>query len=197
MKKVLGLLLALAILAPASPALAQGFEIFGSYWNTTDFDDTFGGGVGLGIPFGEAGLGLKLRATYYQELTDEPFEGLFDDDEPFFEDESLELLPVDVGLSYSFARGETFSPSIAAGASYFFIDTTREGIDVDDELGYFVSLGTQIGNREGVNFFVEGLYRSTEATFQRQRRRNNVDLVEEVALDLDGFAVNAGLAWRW
>lgn len=199
MKKVLGLVLVLAILAPASPALAQGFEIFGSYWNTSDVDETFGGGVGLGIPFGESGLGLKLRGTYYQELTDEPLDNLFDDDEPFFEEESLEVLPVDVGLSYSFARGETFSPTIAAGASYFFIDTTREGFDVDDETGYFVSLGTTIGNREGVNFFVEGLYRSTEATFRRNRLEgdDDTDLDEDVAIDLDGFAVNAGIAWRW
>jgi hypothetical protein len=199
MKKIFGFILVLAVLASASPALAQGFEVFGSYWDTSDVEDTFGGGVALGIPFGESGFGLKLRGTYYQELTDEPLDNLFDDDEAFFQEESLEVLPVDVGLSYTFARGEVFSPTIAAGASYFFIDTTREGFDVDDETGYFVSLGTQIGQREGVNFFVEGLYRSTESTFRRNRLDGDdeTDLDEEVAIDLDGFAVNAGIAWRW
>jgi Outer membrane protein beta-barrel domain len=199
MKKVFGALVVSAILASASPVLAQGFNLYGSYWNTTDVDDAFGGGIGVGIPFGESGLGLKLAATYYQELTDDPADALFDDDEGVFEDESLEVLPVDVGLTYNFAPHGMWSPWISGGGSYFFIDTTREGIDVDDEAGFFVSLGTQIGNRDGVNFFAEALYRSTEATLRRNRLDgdDDTDVADEVAIDLDGVAVNAGISWRW
>lgn len=200
MKKLFAPLALLMIcLICASPAMATGFEVFGSYWNTSDVDDTFGGGVALGIPLGETGLGLKFRGTYYQELTDEPFDNLFDDDEPFFEDESLEILPIDAGLSYSFGRGETFNPWIEAGVTYFLLDTTREGFEVDDETGFHVAVGSAFGNPDGVNFFVEGLYRSTEATFVRRERRGNddIDLEDEVNIDLDGIAVNAGIVWRW
>lgn len=200
MKKALGVLI--LILVVASPAaMAQQFELFGSYWDTADVDETFGGGIGVGFPFGETGLGLHLKGTYYQELTDEPLDNLFDDDddEDFFAEESLEVLPFDVGLHYEFAPHGAFSPWIGGGFSYFLIDTTREGIEVDDETGFHVSVGSRIGNREGANFFVEGIYRSTEATLNREERPgdDDIDLEDEVAIDLDGIAINAGLLWRF
>lgn len=200
MKKALGVLL--LILVCASPAaMASGFSVFGSYWDTSDVEETFGGGIGLGIPFGETGLGLHARATYYQELTDEPLDNLFDedDDEDFFAEDSLEVLPVDVGLTYEFAPRGAFSPWVGAGASYFLIDTTREGVDVDDETGFHVSLGSRFGASEGTNFFAEAIYRSTEATLIRRERPgdDDIDLEDEVAIDLDGIAINAGIVWRF
>lgn len=181
----------------AAPASAQ-LKVFGSYWNTTDVDETFGGGVGFAVPFGESGLGLHFRGTYYQELTDEPLENLFEDDnQGFFAEESLEVLPFDVGLHYNFAPRGAFSPYIGAGATYFLIDTTREGVDVDDETGFHAEVGSQFGDPDGVNFFAEAVYRSTEATLVRERRQNNIDLRDEVAIDLDGVAVNAGIVWRF
>jgi hypothetical protein len=194
MKRVLVILAIIAL--GALPATATDFKLYGSYWNTSDVDDTFGGGIGLGIPFGESGFGLHAAATYYQELSDEPLDNLFDDDEGFFEDESLEVLPIDVGLHYNFAPRGAFSPWIGAGASYFLIDTTREGIDVDDETGFHVSVGSNFGDPEGANFFAEAIYRSTEATLNRQRD-DDIDIRDEVAIDLDGVAVNAGISWRW
>lgn len=193
------LALLMICLVCASPAMATGFELFGSYWNTSDVDDTFGGGIALGIPLGETGLGLKFRGTYYQELTDEPFDNLFDDDEPFFEEESLEVAPIEAGLSYNFGRSETVNPWVEAGFTYFLLDTTREGFDVDDETGFHVAVGSAFGNPDGVNFFAEALYRSTEATIVRRERRgdDDIDLRDEVNIDLDGFAVNAGVVWRW
>ena len=45
MKRILGVLAILAALAVfATPAEAQ-FKIYGSYWNTSDVDDTFGPAV--------------------------------------------------------------------------------------------------------------------------------------------------------
>lgn len=200
MKKAAVGVLFLALVCASPAAMAQQFDLFGSYWNTSDVDDTFGGGIGLGFPFGETGLGLHAKATYYQELTDEPLENLFeDDDQGFFAEESLEILPVDVGLHYEFAPRGSFSPWVGGGVSYFMIDTTREGIDVDDETGFHVSVGSRIGQREGANFFVEGIYRSTEATLNRERQPgdDDIDLEDEVAIDLDGIAINAGLQWRF
>lgn len=201
MKKAVGVLFLILACATSPAAMASGFELFGSYWETSDVDETFGGGIGVGIPFGETGLGLHARATYYQELTDEPLEGLFDpdEDEDFFAEESLEVLPIDVGLRYEFAPRGAFSPWIGAGGSYFLIDTTREGVDVDDETGFHVSLGSRFGDSEGTNFFAEALYRSTEATLIRRERPgdDDIDLEDEVAIDLDGVAINAGIVWRF
>ena len=200
MKKALGVLL-MVLICSTPAAMASGFELFGSYWDTSDVDETFGGGIGFGIPFGETGLGLHLAATYYQELTDEPLDNLFDDedDEDFFAEDSLEVLPVDVGLRYEFAPRGSVSPWVGAGASYFLIDSTRDGIDVDDETGFHVSLGSRFGASDGTNFFAEAVYRSTEATLVRREQPGNddIDLEDGVAIDLDGIAINAGVVWRF
>ena len=196
MKKAL-IVLALSVVCAAPAAMAQQFELYGSYWDTSDLDETFGGGVGFGFPFGESGLGLHVNGTYYQELSDDPVDNLFDDDEGVFEDESVEVLPIDVGLRYEFDTAGAFSPWIGGGFSYFMIDTTFEGVDVNDETGFHVSLGSRFGASESTNFFVEGVYRSTEATLVRNRRDNDIDVRDEVAIDLDGIAVNAGVMWRF
>lgn len=196
MKKVLATTTFILLCATA-PAAAANFQLYGSWYDTSDVEDTFGGGLAFGVPLGATPLQLTLRGTYYQELTDQPLDNLFDDDEPFFEDESLEVIPIEATLQYNFAEGAMFSPWIGAGASYFLLDSTRGGIDVDDETGWHVSVGSRMGQREGVNFFVEGLYRSTEATVRREDDIDNIDLDEEVDIDLDGISVNAGLLWRW
>jgi hypothetical protein len=190
------MLAALAVFAV--PAEAQ-FKIYGSYWSPGDLDEVGGGGIGFGIPFGESGLSLDLAATYYQELSDEPLRNAFDDDEGVFQDEGLEVLPVDVGLHYNFAPRGMFSPWIGAGGTYFLIDTTRNNFEIDDETGFHVSAGTQIGQRDGVNFFAEAIYRSTESTLRRSEDDfpDPSDSVDEVDIDLDGVAVNAGISWRF
>jgi hypothetical protein len=198
-KRILGVLAVVALFGVFStPAEAQ-FKIYGSYWNTSDVDETFGGGIGFGIPFGESGFSLDLAGTYYQELDDNPVENLFDDDEGVFQEEGLEIIPFDVGIHYNFAQNGTFSPWIGAGATYFLIDTTRNGIEVDDETGFHVSVGSRFGQRDGVNFFAEAIYRSTEATLRRSEDDfpDPSDAVDEVAIDLDGIAVNAGLLWSF
>jgi hypothetical protein len=183
--------------AASTPAQAAGFEVFGSYWNTSDIDDTFGGGLSFAVPLGSSGLDLQFRGTYYQELTDEPVGNLFDDDEGFFEEESLEVLPVDVGLRYNFSESGVFNPWIGGGGSYMFLDSTREGVDVDDETGFWVAVGSRFGDRNGTRFFAEALYRSTEATVRRDLPNDDDDIDDDVDIDLDGVAVNAGLIFSW
>jgi hypothetical protein len=199
MKRILGVLAILAALAVfATPAEAQ-FKIYGSYWDTTDVGNTFGGGLGVDIPFGESGLALALAGTYYQELEDEPIGNLFDDDEGVFEEEGLEVVPFDVGLHYNFQPRGNFSPWIGAGGTYFLIDTTENQFEVDDETGWHVSAGSFFGDPEGTSFFAEAIYRSTESTLRRAEDDipDPSDAVDEVAIDLDGFAINAGIAWRF
>jgi hypothetical protein len=195
MRKVLGIMAVLCVFA--STAGASDFKLYGSYWDTADVDNTFGGGLGFSIPLGASPLAISLAGTYYKELSDEPVSNLFDEDEGFFKEDSLEVLPVDLGLQFNFPSNGPVSAWIEGGGTFFFIDTTREGIDVDDETGWHASVGSRFGQPDGANFFIEGLYRSTEATLVRNRRVDDVDLRDEVAIDLDGFAVNAGILWHW
>lgn len=194
MRKTLGITLVLCLWA--SLAGATDFKLYGSYWSTTDVDDAFGGGIGISFPLGSSPLALSFAGTYYQELTDEPVSNLFDNDEGVFQEEGLEVLPVDAGLRFNFQQDGPFNVWLEGGVSYFFIDTTRSGLDVDDETGWHASVGSRFGSREGANFFAEALYRSTEATVRRADR-DDVVVDEDVAIDLDGFAVNAGILWTF
>ncbi len=200
MKRTLGVLAILTALAVfATPAEAQ-FKIYGSYWNTDDVGDTFGGGLGFDIPFGESGLSLSLAGTYYQELSDEPIGNLFDPDEGVFKKESLEVVPFDVGLHYNFQPHGNFSPWIGAGGTYFLLDTTSNQFEVEDETGWHASAGATFGQPGRTNFFAEAIYRSTESTLRRTSESDfpdPSDLADEVDIDLDGLAVNAGLVWRF
>ena len=194
MKKALGITLVLCLWASMSGA--TDFKLYGSFWNTTDVDDAFGGGIGVSIPLGASPLALSFAGTYYQELSDEPVSNLFDDDEGAFQEEGLEVLPVDAGLQLNLQQRGPFNLWIGGGVSYFFIDTTRAGLDVDDETGWHASIGSRFGSREGANFFAEALYRSTEATVRRADR-DDVEVDEDVAIDLDGLSVNAGVLWTF
>lgn len=200
MKRFLTTFGALAlVLVCASPAAAQEFKIFGSYWNTTDLDDTFGGGLSLGFPLGASPLSFHIRGTYYEELGTDPLDAAFDDDEGVFQDEGLEILPIEAGLDYTFPSNGPVALSIGAGGTYFLLDSTLSGVDIDDELGWHASVGARFGDREGANFFAEAIYRTTEATldFQEEPGIDDPDVQDQVNIDLDGFAVNAGLLWRF
>jgi hypothetical protein len=194
MKRVLSI--AAVVFIGATAAHAVDFKLYGSYWNTTDVDDTFGGGIGVSIPLGATPLSLSLAGTYYQELSDDPVSNLFDDDEGVFQDEGLEVLPLEAGLQFNLAPRGAFNAWLEWGFTYFLLDTTRSGFNVDDETGWHASLGSRFGSRQGANFFAEVLYRSTEATLRRENN-DNVDLRDEVAIDLDGFSANVGLLWHW
>jgi hypothetical protein len=192
------LLLGIFILAllSAAPAFASDFGLFGTYWDTRDADETFGGGVELNFAFGESPLGLELRGTYYQQLSDEPVSALFDDDEGFFVEESLEALPIEAGLRYNFNPTGNVSPWISGGVSYIFLDISDvEGAEVDDETGWYAGLGSRFGQPDGVSFYGEVLYRATEATVQRER--DDIDLEDTVNIELDGVVVNAGVMWTF
>jgi hypothetical protein len=194
MKRVLGVVAFMFVWASAAGAV--DFKLYGSYWKTSDVDDTFGGGIGIGIPLGATPLSISLAGTYYQELNDDPVSAILDDDEAVFQEESLKVVPLEAGLQFNFAPNGPFDAWIEGGFTYFLLDTTRSNFTVDDETGWHASVGSRFGSREGANFFAEALYRSTEATLVNERN-NNVDLRDDVAIDLDGFSVNAGILWHW
>ncbi|HVS15741.1 MAG TPA: outer membrane beta-barrel protein [Thermoanaerobaculia bacterium] len=186
------------LLAPAAGA-SGSFSLFASYWDTDDLDETFGGGLAFGVPLGER-FALDLRAGYYERLKsgnfDELLDDLFDDDESIFRENSIEIIPVEVGLRYQFTPRERVNVYVGGGLGYYLLAADRGG--VDDEVGGYGLLGAQLGNPDGLSFVVEGQYRKIEGSIRnRDGELGNRDIVDEVPFDLDGVAVNAGLAWRW
>jgi hypothetical protein len=193
MKQALFIFLLAAALT-SSTAWAGTASLYGSHWDTDELDDTLGGGIALGLPLGNSLLDVDLRAAYQEELTDEPVEALFEDDDPIFEPDTIRVVPAEVGLKVNFNREGVANPYVGGGASYFFIDPQRPGIEIDDELGFYGLVGSRFGDDDGAAFFVEATYRQAEAT----AIRGDVGEIEDrVDLDLGGFGGNVGVVWRW
>lgn len=173
-----------------------GFSLYGSYWDTDDADETFGGGLTWTIPLGEV-VGLDLRAAYYEELTSEPFENLLDRDRVF--EEGLEILPLELGVRFGLGDSEVWSPFIGAGATYYLLDSERA--EVKDEVGFYGSFGAAFGDKVGPRFFAEAVYRQAEGTLSFDPDDlgdlDDVDIDDNVDIDLSGFSVNVGIAWSW
>ena len=51
----------------------------GSFWDTDVAGDAAGAGLILGLPFNET-LAFELRATYFEQSSDDPFDNIFDSD---------------------------------------------------------------------------------------------------------------------
>lgn len=197
MRRILGI--SLVVLTCAAPAMAGDFQLFGSYWNTSDADNTFGGGLGFGFPLGASPFSLNVNGTYYKQLTDRPLHNLFEDNtsQGFFQKDSLQVIPVDVTFRYNFPTGGNVQPWIGAGATYFFLDSSRKGVDINDETGWNASAGALFGGQgPGAKFYAEAIYRNTKATVRRTNS-DTVSLVDHVNLNLDGLGANAGFVWRW
>lgn len=184
-------LAALTLLVPASTASAQDLAVFGSYWDTEDLEDSAGAGAKLS--FGDGLLGMELRATYYPDLT-ERFADVLDDEELGALDLEVEAIPVDLGLTLG--SGNLHA---VGGVTWFLLDSNV--LEVDDEVGLYVGGALEAG-RGNIGFFAEALYRQVEGTVTGELDAvdapDELDdiVVDDVEIDLGGFAVNAGVVFR-
>lgn len=195
MKKTLCLFVVTA-LCYAGSAAAQGFALYGAYWDTDKAEEGFGPGASLS--FGRT-WALDLRASYFQELNNHALDNLFDDDE-VFRDNGISVLPLEVGVRYTFQPDSRVSPHLGGGIGYYILDS--ELGDPKDEAGYYLTVGSTFGDSRGPSFYIEGIYRKAEGTVEVDPEDlGDLGDIEfngaEVDLDLDGFGVNAGLVWRW
>lgn len=195
MKKIFLAVLAVGLLLPAFGAQASGLAIFGSYWDTDALDDTAGAGVKFSLPMGQS-FNFDLRGTYYEpfdrEALRDEVDDIFDDevDREIFDSE-IDIIPLEAGFSFNLGRGAV-QPTLGAGVSYFMLDHDR--FDIDDEVGWYGSVGLNFANEGSVGFFLEGLYRTAEGEITDDE--DDVDF-DRVTFDLDGFAANAGVVFRF
>jgi hypothetical protein len=193
----IALVAALACFA-ALPVAATDFTVMGSYWDTDAAGDAAGGGLILGMPFNDS-LAFELRASYFEELTDDPLENAFDSDDPVFQDRGIQALPLEAGLRYTFGAGSHFRPHVAGGASYFLLDSDFG--EIDDELGYFAALGGTVGDGDGAQFYFEGIWRKATAQVRLDPEDledvDDVDIEDEAEFDIDGIGANVGIRWTF
>lgn len=186
-----------AVLA-ATPMSATDFSLVGSYWDTKVAGDTAGGGIQLGMPFNEV-FAIELRATYFEQLSDEPLQNAFDSNDPIFQDQGIQALPLEAGVRFSFPERTYFRPHLAGGLSYFLLDSDFG--NVSDELGYYVALGATVGDGEGMDFFFEGIWREATAGIELDPEQlhdvTDLNVVDHADLDLGGLGVNVGLRFNF
>jgi hypothetical protein len=195
MKKIFLAVLAVGLLLPAFGAQASGLAVFGSYWDTDALGDTAGAGVKLSLPMGQT-FNFDLRGTYYEpfdkEALRDELDDVFDDevDREIFDSE-VDIIPLEAGFSFNLGQGAV-QPTLGAGVSYFMLDHDR--FEIDDEVGWYGSVGLNFANEGSVGFFLEGLYRTAEGEVTEDE--DDVDF-DRVTIDLDGFAANAGVVFRF
>lgn len=180
MKKTI-LCAATALALAAGPAMASDFAVFGSYWSTDDAEEAIGGGAKLRFGI------VELRGTYFSDVTA--------DTSPERNDFEVQVIPLEAGLAFNFAENERFSPYVGGGAGYYMIDTNIG--EVDDEVGWYGVVGTNIGTPGGLSFMAEAIYRNMEATVTDEDDITDPDIDDEVDFDLSGIGVNVGLVWRF
>ena len=163
------------------PIAQAGIGVFGTYWDTKDYDDLYGGGVRLGTAIG-AGFGLEVRGSYLS--TD-----LFGDD-----DNAMEVIPLEAAVSWTLDASDMFKPYVGAGIGYYVKNLDFEADDVwddakvKDSVGYFALAGLNL-IFDNATIFGEAKYNLISEDDEWQWRGSDV----REKYSLDGLSVNAGV----
>lgn len=178
------LIIAIAVIGlgvAAGSANATDLGLHGAYWKTDQAERTFGFGAKLRFSF------VEFRGTYFDDVTA--------DVEPESADFEIKAYPLEAGLVIQFLKNSMFRPYVGGGAGYYILDTTVG--EVDDEIGYYLVGGADIGSPGSrVAFSIEAIYRNIEGTV-RGELFEDLDLNEDVPLDLSGIGANAGVVFRF
>lgn len=149
------------------------FGVFGSYLDTDDLGDGYGGGAKLELQAVDW-LSLDARGSYI-----------------FFEDPDVDMYPLELAAYFNIPLAdEQIVPYAGVGAGYYIFDA--EGFDMDNEVGFFPVVGLEVG-AWNLSFMIEARWLFLEADVD--------DAVEELGnldeAELDGLGINLGLLFRF
>jgi hypothetical protein len=194
MKNVL-LAATVALALVAVPANAASFALYATGWDAKDVDNVGGGGVNLTTPLGKA-IDFEFRSAYYEELESEPFDDFLLEGESPFSESSLKAIPIELGLRFNLNReGEVFHPYVGGGGAYYALDS--DAGNLDDEIGWYLSLGSGFGNGEGMDFYADFSYRFVEGEVSDFGDLDDDGLDDSFDIDLSGPVANVGVMWNW
>ncbi len=175
-------LLVLGICILAVPAWAGGgFSLFGTW--TEINEDASAPGAGVRISVGGQHWVGDLTWTWLEGQDDVSTI-------PGFED-SIQIIPTDLGVRYLFNTQGSFKPYLGAGATFFYVNLNRG--DADNPIGGYGILGFTLGQSRA-RFFAEATYRvgTADVTYQ-------ISPVATVtgSMDVGGWGANAGVIWTF
>lgn len=197
MRRVLIALAAVVLLAAPSWA-GGGVGFFGTWANSTDADNTYGGGGIIAFdlsPHWE----MQFRGTRYVEFdVDWVLPGDINNPgeiDPDSRNQVFDTTVLEFGAVYNFNAGGSLQPYVGGGFSYWMFDLEPPTAgEVKDEGGFYVLGGAQVALSSSWGLFFEGMYRNVKATlkgddlgFQPVNRE----------LNMSGAAVNVGLMFTW
>ena len=162
----------LLLITITTPAAALDLYGFGSYWDKNDVEGSWGAGLGASLPLFIDFIRLDGR-IYFFENSD------------LDTDDSLTLVPVDLGLQAHLFPDADIDPYGLAGISFLYADADK--IDVDSTFGAYVGAGIDV--KLGFPFFKlfgEVIYRFSD-----------IDTALRDDVDVSGFTANVGLKFNF
>ncbi|MFA6954597.1 MAG: OmpW family outer membrane protein [Thermoanaerobaculia bacterium] len=166
---------ALLLLLAATPVMAQGRPVEWTLWGSMvspqgsndlgDFSIENDDGVGVGLSanfFITDRLSTEIGVSWLSTDADMSFEGIE------FEMDSIEMIPVTLGLQYHFVPESRWDPYVGAGAAWVSASDVQSAdldalgvgtIDLDDEVSWFANAGVgyRLGDQFGLAFDVRYL----------------------------------------
>ncbi|MDF3130768.1 hypothetical protein P0Y35_16275 [Kiritimatiellaeota bacterium B1221] len=180
----------ICILASAfgiSHVSAQGLGVYGSYWDPNEGGDVMG--IGLHLRGGEELLYYEIRATYFEDISEDTGR----------ETNDFEVIPVDIGLGLQHDITERVNLYGGGGLSYYFLDSQIGSFD--DEVGYYFQVGSNLELNESFGLFAEAVFRRVEGTVDSGLsdldNLDEIDIDENIQIDLDGLALIFGVTYNW
>jgi hypothetical protein len=168
------------------PAAAESnYALFLHYYDGSDTESSFGGGLSADWLIKESPWGIMLRATYMGDLG-------YDTGElgELYGDLDVMALPLDLGVMYHFLENRNIW--FGGGLTYAFLDVNNGRMD--DEWGWFLDLGYQSGEPGAPwAFWVDATYRYIEGNVEP----GLLSGLDTYDASLNGLGLSAGVAYRF
>ena len=168
-------LLALAVvcLSGCTGGSTAALGVFGSYLDSDDLGPGYGGGAKLELKPLDW-LSVDGRASWVH-----------------FDDFDIDMIPLEAALRLNLPLfGESLVPYAGVGGGYYLFES--DGVELDDNVGYFPLVGLEFGKRR-LSFFAEArwLFLQTDVDTALE------ELGDVDEADVDGLGINAGLLFRF
>jgi hypothetical protein len=176
----LAALMAVAAMVPA--AARAGIGGFGTWWDSKDYGDMYGGGAKLGLGLG-LGFWLEARGSYLKSNNFKPAD--------------VSLIPLEALLGWELEVSQVIRPYVGAGIGYYLKDFEwksrwkewKDEFKDKDCAGYFALAGLSLNLGSAVSIFGEAKYTLVGEDDKLHWRGSDV----KEKYSFDGISVNVGL----
>ncbi len=173
---------ALAALMAVATAAQAGIGAFGTWWDTKDYGDMYGGGgkLAIGLPLG---FWVEARGAYLTSHN--------------FKEADVSLVPIEAMICWQLEISDVLLPYVGAGAGYYLKDFDwksewkewKEEFKDKDCAGYFALAGVSLALGSEISLFGEAKYTLVGEDDKLEWRGSDI----KQKYSFDGLSVNVGL----